>query len=57
VRGGLQAVPRGRYEAADALGLSCWEKNALIVLPQAIRHVIPPLVNTFIASSRTPAWS
>ncbi|WP_375779521.1 amino acid ABC transporter permease [Bradyrhizobium sp. ma5] len=49
VRGGLQAVPRGQYEAADALGLSYWEKNALIVLPQAIRHVIPPLVNTFIA--------
>ncbi|WGR90991.1 amino acid ABC transporter permease [Bradyrhizobium sp. ISRA443] len=49
VRGGLQAVPRGQYEAADALGLSYWKKNALIVLPQAIRHVIPPLVNTFIA--------
>ncbi|MBR0694175.1 amino acid ABC transporter permease [Bradyrhizobium lablabi] len=49
VRGGLQAVPRGQYEAADALGLSYWQKNALIVLPQAIRHVIPPLVNTFIA--------
>ena len=49
VRGGLQAVPRGQYEAADALGLSYWEKHALIVLPQAIRHVIPPLVNTFIA--------
>lgn len=49
VRGGLQAVPRGQYEAADALGLSYWEKHALIVLPQAIRHVIPPLVNTFLA--------
>lgn len=49
VRGGLQAVPRGQYEAGDALGLSYWEKHALIVLPQAIRHVIPPLVNTFIA--------
>ncbi|MBR0900356.1 ABC transporter permease subunit [Bradyrhizobium tropiciagri] len=49
VRGGLQAVSRGQYEAADALGLSYWEKHALIVLPQAIRHVIPPLVNTFIA--------
>jgi general L-amino acid transport system permease protein len=49
VRGGLQAVPRGQYEAADAIGLSYWQKNALIVLPQAIRHVIPPLVNTFIA--------
>src|SRR5262245_61464603 len=49
VRGGLQAVPRGQSEAADALGLSYWQKNRLIVLPQAIRHVIPPLVNTFIA--------
>src|SRR5215475_1295373 len=49
VRGGLQAVPRGQAEAADALGLSYWRKNWLIVLPQAIRHVIPPLVNTFIA--------
>src|SRR5947209_248783 len=49
VRGGLQAVPRGQYDAADALGLSYWKKNALIILPQAIRHVIPPLVNTFIA--------
>ncbi|KYG21174.1 amino acid ABC transporter permease [Bradyrhizobium sp. AT1] len=49
IRGGLQAVPRGQYEAADALGLSYWRKHRLIVLPQAIRHVIPPLVNTFIA--------
>ena len=49
VRGGLQAVPRGQQEAADALGLSYWQKNRLIILPQAIRHVIPPLVNTFIA--------
>ena len=49
IRGGLQAVPRGQYDAADALGLSDWRKNALIILPQAIRHVIPPLVNTFIA--------
>jgi general L-amino acid transport system permease protein len=49
VRGGLQAVPRGQHDAADALGLSYWKKQGLIVLPQAIRHVIPPLVNTFIA--------
>jgi general L-amino acid transport system permease protein len=49
IRGGLQAVPRGQSEAADAIGLSYWQKNRLIVLPQAIRHVIPPLVNTFIA--------
>src|SRR5215475_10002045 len=49
VRAGLQGVPKGQSEAADALGLSYWRKNRLIVLPQAIRHVIPPLVNTFIA--------
>src|SRR3954452_626570 len=49
VRGGLQAVPRGQHEAAEALGLSYWKKNGLVILPQAIRHVIPPLVNTFIA--------
>jgi general L-amino acid transport system permease protein len=49
VRGGLQAVPTGQHEAADALGLSYWQKNGLVILPQAIRHVIPPLVNTFIA--------
>src|SRR5690349_10055978 len=49
VRGGLQAVPRGQHDAADALGLSYWKKQGLIILPQAIRHVIPPLVNTFIA--------
>jgi len=48
VRGGLQAIPRGQYEAADALGLSYWKKTLLIVLPQALRISIPPLVNTFI---------
>jgi general L-amino acid transport system permease protein len=48
VRGGLQALPRGQTEAADALGLSYWKKTAFIILPQALRLVIPPLVNTFI---------
>ncbi len=48
VRGGLQALPRGQYEAADALGLGYWKKMGLIILPQALRLVIPPLVNTFI---------
>jgi general L-amino acid transport system permease protein len=48
VRGGLQALPKGQYEAADALGLSYWRKTVLIILPQALRLVIPPLVNTFI---------
>ena len=48
VRGGLQALPRGQFEAADALGLSYWYKMAFVALPQALRLVIPPLVNTFI---------
>jgi general L-amino acid transport system permease protein len=48
IRGGLQAIPRGQYEAADALGLGYWRKTGLIVLPQALKLVIPPLVNTFI---------
>src|SRR6202035_2535140 len=39
IRGGLQAVPRGQHEAAEALGLSYWQRNRLIILPQAIRHV------------------
>jgi general L-amino acid transport system permease protein len=50
VRGGLQSLPKGQGEAADALGLSYWMKTGLIVLPQALRLVIPPLVNTFIGS-------
>jgi general L-amino acid transport system permease protein len=49
IRGGLQAIPRGQYEAADALGLGYWRKMGLIVLPQAIRIVIPGLVNSFIS--------
>ena len=48
VRGGLQALPRGQTEAAQALGLSYWRMTALVVLPQALRISIPPLVNTFI---------
>jgi general L-amino acid transport system permease protein len=49
IRGGLQAIPRGQVEAASALGLSYWKTTALIVMPQALRHVIPGLVNSFIA--------
>ena len=48
VRGGLQALPKGQSEGAEALGLSYWQMTGLIVLPQALRLVIPPLVNTFI---------
>jgi general L-amino acid transport system permease protein len=49
VRGGLQAIPKGQYEAAEALGLSYWKSMALIILPQALKLVIPGIVNTFIA--------
>ena len=48
IRGGLQAIPRGQGEAASALGLSWAKTTALIVMPQALRHVIPSLVNSFI---------
>jgi general L-amino acid transport system permease protein len=48
VRGGLQAIPKGQYEAAQALGLSYWKMMGLIVLPQALRIVIPGIVNTLI---------
>jgi general L-amino acid transport system permease protein len=48
VRGGLQAIPRGQYEAAMALGLGYWKTMGLVVLPQALRLVIPGIVNTFI---------
>lgn len=49
IRGGLAAIPRGQTEAASALGLNYWKTTGLIVMPQALRHVIPGLVNSFIA--------
>ncbi|VTZ50201.1 amino-acid transporter subunit; membrane component of ABC superfamily [Methylocella tundrae] len=48
VRGGLQAMPKGQFEGAQALGFSRWQMLRLIILPQALRHVIPGIVNTFI---------
>ena len=48
IRGGLQAVPKGQYEGAKAIGLSYWGMMRLIVLPQALTIVIPGIVNTFI---------
>lgn len=50
VRGGLQAIPQGQYEAADALGLGYWRKTLLVILPQALRISIPPMVNQFIST-------
>ena len=49
VRGGLQAIPRGQYEAADAIGLSYFQKNVLIVLPQALKISIPNIVGSSIS--------
>jgi general L-amino acid transport system permease protein len=55
VRGGLQAIPRGQYEAADALGLGYLHKTALIILPQALAITIPAQVNTFIGAFKDTA--
>ena len=49
VRGGLQAMPRGQYEGAMSLGLGYWQMMGLIILPQALRIVIPGIVNNFIS--------
>lgn len=49
IRGGLQAIPKGQYEAADDLGLSYWGKMLLIILPQALKVAIPNLVGAFIS--------
>ncbi|WP_067221209.1 amino acid ABC transporter permease [Marinomonas gallaica] len=48
IRGGLQAIPKGQYEAADAMGLTYWQSMLLVILPQALKLVIPGIVNTFI---------
>lgn len=48
VRGGLAALPKGQYEAADALGLDYWKSTRLIILPQALRVSIPNIVSSFI---------
>jgi general L-amino acid transport system permease protein len=48
IRGGLQAIPKGQYEAADAVGLGYTTKMTFVILPQAIKLVIPGIVNTFI---------
>ena len=49
VRGGLQAIPKGQIEAADTLGLSYWQSQRKIVLPQALALVVPGIMNNFIA--------
>ncbi len=49
IRGGLQSIPTGQYEAADAIGLSYWQKMILVILPQALKVAIPNLVGAFIS--------
>jgi general L-amino acid transport system permease protein len=56
VRGGLQAIPRGQYEAADAIGLSYWQARRRIVLPQALRIVIPALMNDVIRAFKNTTF-
>jgi general L-amino acid transport system permease protein len=46
---GLQVIPKGQYEAADAMGLSFVQKTGLIILPQALKISIPNIVGSFIA--------
>ena len=50
IRGGLQALPKGQVEAAHSLGLTYWQIQRMIVLPQALRLVVPAIVNTFIGA-------
>ena len=52
VRGGLQAIPRGQYEAAEALGLHYWKAMGLIILPQSLRLVIPGITNTCLGLAK-----
>ena len=49
VRGGLQAMPKGQYEASQAAGLTYWKMMALIILPQSLKIVIPAIIGSFIA--------
>jgi general L-amino acid transport system permease protein len=53
IRGGLQAIPHGQYEAADALGFNTLQKMRFIILPQALRIVIPPIVGQFIGAYKS----
>ncbi len=48
IRGGLQAIPKGQYEAASAMGLGYWQSTALIIMPQALKIMIPTIVGNFI---------
>ena len=49
IRGGLQALPRGQYDAAKSLGMGYWKMHIFVILPQALKLVIPGIANTFLA--------
>lgn len=56
VRGGLQAIPHGQYEAADTVGLNYWQKTSRIILPQALRVVLPALMNDIIRAFKNTTF-
>jgi general L-amino acid transport system permease protein len=56
IRGGLQAIPRGQYEAAEALGLGYWQTMTRIILPQALRICLPGIVNHVIAAFKNTSF-
>jgi len=56
IRGGLQAIPRGQYEAAEALGLGYWRMTYMIILPQALRICLPGIVNHIIAAFKNTSF-
>jgi general L-amino acid transport system permease protein len=56
VRGGLQAIPYGQTEAANAIGLTYWQRTRRIILPQALRIVIPPLMNDIIRAFKNTTF-
>lgn len=55
VRAGIQSIEKGQWEAADALGLSRWQRMRLIILPQAIQRILPPLAGQFISTIKDSA--
>jgi general L-amino acid transport system permease protein len=56
VRGGLQAIPRGQYEAADTVGLNYWQKMTRIILPQVMRIVLPSMMNEIIRAFKNTTF-
>jgi polar amino acid transport system permease protein len=55
VRAGIQSIEKGQWEAADSLGLSKWQRMRLIILPQAIQRILPPLAGQFISTIKDSA--